>query len=180
MNASKLRPKKVLFIKLGQGGMYEQECIERDQTLKIGYRAVNQELCMKGDWDSVYRYFLEGEKSKSFVAASHTNQLRQFYEEGEETLWITFYANRMWWCFSRPEIHLLEDNRKIRPVIGNWSDKDINGMALNADTISGKLLKTQGFRGTICSVQEEIYALAKINGEQLKEVNEVENAMPAI
>ena len=43
--------------------------------------------------------------------------------------------------------------------------------------ISGKLLKTQGFRGTICSVPAEKYALAKINCEQMKEVVEVEQAM---
>jgi len=48
---------------------------------------------------------------------------------------------------------------------------------LLASSISGKLLKTQGFRGTICRVPEEKYALAKINGEQLKEVLEVESAM---
>jgi hypothetical protein len=83
----------------------------------------------------------------------------------------------MWWCFSKPEIQLLPDNRKIRPAIGSWSDKDVHGRVLNADSISGKLLKTQGFRGTICSVQEQAYALAKINGEQLKDVVDVENAM---
>jgi hypothetical protein len=48
---------------------------------------------------------------------------------------------------------------------------------LLAGNISGKLLKTQGFRGTICRVPEEKYTLAKINGEQLKEVVEVEQAM---
>jgi hypothetical protein len=42
--------------------------------------------------------------------------------------------------------------------------------------ISGGLSKTQGFRGTICSVEEAKYALAKINNEQPKEVVEVENA----
>jgi hypothetical protein len=86
MATIEIKPKKILFIKLGQRGMYEQECIETDQCLKLGYRSVKHEACMKGDWDLVYKYFIETENSKSFVATSHTNQIRQFYEEGEETL----------------------------------------------------------------------------------------------
>ena len=100
-----------------------------------------------------------------------------FYEENDQTLWITFYANKLWWCFSKPNITLNADKTKTRPVIGKWSDRDIKGKLLSADTISGKLLKTQGFRGTICSVPEEKYALAKINGEQMNEVVEVEFAL---
>src|SRR5690606_25055073 len=55
--------------------------------------------------------------------------------------------------------------------------KDINENVLLAGNISGKLLKTQGFRGTICSVPEKKYALSKINCEQMKEVVEVEQAL---
>jgi len=128
-------------------------------------------------WDKVHDYFTTEENSKTFVATSHSNQIRQFYEEDDKTLWITFYANKLWWCFSKTEITLLSDKTKTRPVIGRWSDKDINGNVLLSGNISGKLLKTQGYRGTICSVQEEKYALAKINCEQMKEVVEVEEAM---
>lgn len=168
---------KVLFIKLGQGGQYETDCIEKYNTLKLGYREVDHQLCIDQNWDKVHEYFTTEENSKTFVATSHTNQIRQFYEEGEETLWITFYANKLWWCFSKPEITFLADKTKTRPVIGKWSDKDINGNILLGGNISGKLLKTQGFRGTICSVPAEKYALAKINGEQMKEVFEVEEAL---
>lgn len=173
----KVKPKRILFIKLGRGGQYEQDCIEKEQTLRLGYREVNHELCLKGVWDEVHKYFTDSRGSKQFVATSHTNQIRQFYEEDEETLWITFYANKLWWCFSRPTISIQTDKTKTRPVIGKWSDKDVNGKILSADAISGKLLKTQGFRGTICTVPEEQYTLSKINGEQLEEVVAVENAM---
>jgi hypothetical protein len=75
----------------------------------------------------------------------------------------------------KPKITLLPDKTKTRPAIGRWSDKDnsSNAKLLTAGNISGKLLKTQGFRGTICTVPAEKYALAKINGEQLQEVDEV-------
>lgn len=174
---TKINADKVLFIKLGQGGEYETNCIEKENTLRLGYGEVEHQLCLDGQWGKVHNYFTTEENSKNFVATSHTNQIKQFYEQDERTLWITFYANKLWWCFSKPEITLLPDNTKIRPVIGKWSDKDINGNVLFAGNISGKLLKTQGFRGTICSVPEEKYALAKINCKQLKEVLDVENAL---
>ena len=174
---SKIKANRVLFIKLGQGGRFEKDCIEDSQTLRIGYRKVDHKLCLDGMWDKVHDYFTTEENSKTFVATSHSNQIRQFYEEDDKTLWITFYANKLWWCFSKTEITLLSDKTKTRPVIGRWSDKDINGNVLLSGNISGKLLKTQGYRGTICSVQEAKYALAKINCEQMKEVVEVEVAM---
>ncbi|MDG5801040.1 hypothetical protein QA597_11775 [Marinilabiliaceae bacterium ANBcel2] len=172
-----IKANKVLFIKLGHGGIFEKECIEESQTLRLGYREVDHELCINGSWQKVHDYFTTEENSRTFVATSHTNQIKQFYEEDDETLWITFFANKLWWCFSKPEITLHPDKTKTRPVIGRWSDKDLNDNILFAGNISGKLLKTQGFRGTICRVPEEKYTLAKINSEQMKEVVEVEQAM---
>lgn len=172
-----IKATKVLFIKLGSGGQFEKECIEETQTIRLDYSSVDHNICIKGEWQVVYDHFVKVEKTKPFVATSHSNQIRQFYEENEHTLWITFYANRLWWCFSKPEISLLSDKTKTRPVIGKWSDKDIKGKLLTADNISGKLLKTQGYRGTICSVPEEKYALAKINGEQMNDLVEVEHAL---
>ncbi len=174
---TKIEAKQVLFIKLGIGGKFEKECIEESHTLRLDYREVDHKLCIDQKWDKVHEYYKTQENSKTFVATSHTNQIKQFYEQDEKTLWITFYANKLWWCFSKPEITLHSDKTKTRPVIGKWSDKDINGNVLLGSNISGKLLKTQGFRGTICSVREEKYALAKINCEQMKEVVEVEQAM---
>lgn len=174
---TKIKPTKVLFIKLGSKGKFEKDCIEKEQTLRLGYREVNHENCISGNWKAVHNYFTQQKNTKPFVATSHSNQIKQFYEEDAKTLWITFYANKLWWCFSKPEITFLPDKTKTRPVIGKWSDKDINGKLLSAENISGKLLKTQGFRGTICTVPEEKYTLAKINGEELPEVVEVEIAM---
>ena len=173
----KIKATKILFIKLGQGGKYEKNCIENDNILRLDYREVDHQLCINMEWNKVHDYFTVQEKSKSFVATSHTTQIKQFYEENENTLWVTFYANKLWWCFCEPIVTLLSDNTKTRPVIGEWSDKDIDGNILLFENLSGKLLKTQGFRGTVCNVPEAKYALAKINNEQLKEVVEVEKAM---
>ena len=40
---TKIRPTKILFIKLGEGGKYEKDCIENDQNLRLGYRAVDHQ-----------------------------------------------------------------------------------------------------------------------------------------
>jgi len=174
---NKIKPQRVLFIKLGREGGFEKECIEEKNYLRLGYNEIDHDLCTNGDWDKVYQNFINDLRTKSFVASSHTNQIKQFYEEDENTLWITFYLNKLWWCFSKPEISILPDGTKTRPVSGKWSDKDFHGNVLINSNLSGKLLKTQGFRGTICRVPEEKYAISKINGEQLKEVVEVEKAM---
>jgi hypothetical protein len=174
---TKITPTKVLFIKLGEGGKFEKDCIEKNDTLQLDYRDVDHTLCIKGDWKSVHNYFTQIEKKKPSVATSHTNQIKQFYKETAQTLWITFYANKLWWCFSKPDITLNADNTKTRQVMGKWSDRDLKHNLLTADTISGRLLRTQGFRGTICLVPEEKYAIAKINGEQMDEVVEVERAL---
>jgi len=177
---NRIKADKVLFIKLGQGGEYETNCILNDQNLRLGYRDIDHNLCVNGKWDLVHKYFIEEENATQGVATSHTNQIKQFYENDNRTLWLTFFNNKLWWSFSNAEITLLSDKTKTRPVIGKWSDKDINGQLLLSGNLSGKLLKTQGFRGTICKVPEEKYALQKINNEQLKEVVEVEKAISAL
>lgn len=165
---------KVLFIKLGPSGTYEEDCIEKNNNIRLGYGEVEHQLCINKQWDKVSEYYTQKEKKTPSVATNHSNQIKKFYEEDENTLWITFYLNKLWWCFSKPEITLHQDNTKTRPVIGKWSDQDINQNVLHFGNLSGKLLKTKAFRGTICNVRENIYTLSKINGEKLKEVIEVQ------
>lgn len=174
---NEIKASKVLFIKLGRKGNWEEECIEKNQTLHLGYKEVNHLECLKRNWKSPHDYYLKVKKSKPATATNHTNQIRYFYESDETVLWITFYANKLWWCFSKPAIQQLPDKTKIRPVIGKWSNKDISGKELTTDNLSGKLLKTQGFRGTICEVPESEYVLSKINYRELSEVIEAKEAL---
>ncbi len=175
MKIEKISAENVLFIKLGRGGDFEEKCIE-EKTLKLGYSEVDHELCKKGDWKKVQKIFLEKKCSLS-VATNHMNQIKQFYTADEKTLWITFHANNLWWCFSKPEITICSDGTKTRPVIGEWYNKDINGKPLSFDRLSGKLLKTQGYRGTICKVEAKDYLINKINGTPSKKL---EGAMGSI
>lgn len=50
-SAKKINPGSALYIKLGRGGKYEQECIEVNHILWLGYREVPHQLCLGGEWE---------------------------------------------------------------------------------------------------------------------------------
>jgi len=160
-----LSPAKALYIKLGEGGKWERECLEEAQTLRLDYRNVPHDLCLDGNWDGVIGH-LVSEGSKHGAAKRHQVQIRAFYEAPQDVLWITFFANKLWWCFSKPEITRLSDRTTTRPVIDQWSSVDIAGQTLDFARLSGKLTKTQGFQGTICEIHgsEFRYLIDKVNG----------------
>lgn len=151
-----------LFIKLGEGGRWAAECL-REGTLRFGYREIQHKVCAAHDWAEVGRQTLQFSKDRG-AATRHTNQIRQFYETPDTTLWITFHSDRLWWCFSTENVRSRQGNEKERDVIGCWRDTDINGVHLIKSRLSGKLLTVQGFQGTICSVSDLDYLLHKING----------------
>jgi hypothetical protein len=153
---------KALFIKLGEGGMWEAECL-RNGTLRFGYQEVPHTICTSGNWLEVEILVRKFSKD-SGSAKRHVNQIRQFYETDEKALWITFHSDRLWWCFSSPDVLILPGEEKVRRALGGWSDSDVNGEPLLKGRLSGKLLAVQGFQGTICTVSELEYLLHKING----------------
>jgi hypothetical protein len=158
----KIKASKALFIKLGEGGRWESECLASG-TLRFGYVEVPHETCVSGDWDEVRRFATEFSRNKG-VATFHATQVRHFYEADETVLWITFHSDRLWWCFSGREVVRLPNNEKERKAVGGWSDSDVNGEPLLKGKLSGRLLAVQGYQGTICTVSELDYLLHKING----------------
>lgn len=172
----KINAPKVLFIKLGEGGKFENECINGGY-LKIDFREIDHDICIAEKWDKVKNYY-QKEGRRLSVISSFINQIKRFYFEPETTLWITFYKNKMWWCFANKEVKLLSDKTKIRRTINGWSDKDVAGKKLSFELLSGRLLRVQGWRGTICEVREEKdYCLSKINNEVSLEIKKTEESL---
>lgn len=165
---------KIFFIKLGEKGSWEQNCIA-DGTLRLGYHDLNHQACLDKNKELIRQTY--SADYNNGAATRHIDQVMNFYHEPASTLWITFYSDRLWWCFSEPQIQQLSDKSKIRPVINQWSDKDTNGNILFKGKLSGKLLSVQGFQGTICDVKEKSYLLHKINGTYEPHV---ENAISAV
>jgi hypothetical protein len=171
MTQMQIKPKLAYYIKLGRGGDWERECLEESHILRLGYNEISHELCRQGKWDEVQK-IVEGMRNDKGAATRDTNQIRAFYEADETVLWVTFWGDRLYWCFSEPEITLLSDNTKTRPSVRQWSSTDIQGIPLQKTQLSGSLLRMQGFRGTICKVKELKYLVRKINGVVQPEVEE--------
>lgn len=170
----KIEAETALFIKLGDKGRWEKECIVKGY-LQLGYHALDHDACLRSDSDKVREAFAKDYDQGA--ATRHIDQVLKFYHEPKTTLWITFYSDRLWWCFSDKCIQKLEDGSKTRPAIAGWSDKDLHGNPLHKSRLSGKLLSVQGFQGTICSVKEKEYLLHKINGTSEPHVQLAENAV---
>jgi len=158
-----IHPKSALYIKLGEGGKWERECIQENQTLRLGYEQVDHSPCCQGKWDEVAAQLSSKTANYTGAATRHAKQVRLFYESQEDVLWVTFFGDRLWWCFSRPEVTLLPDKSKVRPVMGSWNCCDAEGEPLEVSRLSGKLVAMQRFQGTICVVKELDYVLRKIN-----------------
>jgi hypothetical protein len=160
-----VRASRALYVKLGEGGNWAERCIERDNTVQLGFNDVGHSLCARGAWERVRARAAEVYGAK--LATRVANQLREFYTAPEDVLWITFHRGALWWCFSRSEVRRLEGGYRERPVIGRWRNVDIRNDPLVLTRLSGKLTMKQGFRGTLCSVGEQFdYLVRKINTEE--------------
>jgi len=157
------------FIKLGRGGEWAAEAI-RDGVLRFGYRELSHELCIAGDWVSAREVWRAHRNSSSAVLTSDMNQVCTFYTAPETSVFITFHAGRLYWCRPHGPAELLPDRTKIRGTVDGWHGQTVGGDDLFFERLSGRLLKVQGFRGTICRVDAEDYLLRKLGDEVTPQV----------
>ncbi len=169
-------PKRIRFIKLGEGGEWEQSCIQ-ENTIRLGYDSPHHQDSLTGNWDEVRKYWLGVRAGNEGAATRDINQIRDFYELDESDVWITFYKKKLYWCRADRDVIELDDGSRIRNVIGNWLATDIHGQPLRIENIDGRVTKVQGFRGTICSIDLQDYLIRKINAQT---IDEVENAKASL
>jgi hypothetical protein len=172
MPPPRIKASQVRFIKLGQKGGWEQDCIEGPvPCIRIGFRSKQHQECLAGNWEAVFHYWsTTGGKTKG-KATEFTNQVKTFYTADERTLWITFYKRKLYWCFTSREVEEWPDGTRVRRSLAPWSCRDVKDEELHVDNLSGALTKVQGFRGTICAVEEQAdYLLKRLNGDLLPEV----------
>ena len=87
----------VRYIKLGEGGSWEKECLEK-KIVRYGFGSANAErfpLCMNGQWKKLKRSFLAEGKNEG-TATRFTNETRLFFEDDGSTLWITFVGESLY------------------------------------------------------------------------------------
>jgi hypothetical protein len=151
------------YVKLGAGGEWADDCIARG-ILRFGWRIVPLSDIQAGDWDRI-RERIAGEHSHKPTVTADRNRLHDIVSAGSDDIWITFHDSRLWWGrLGRGGVR--EDRiSKYRKIASGWRDVDTRGRRLLLHEIPGSLSKTQGFRGTVCSVKERDTLQRLINGE---------------
>ena len=174
-----VNPTQVRYIKLGAGGTWARESIERG-IARFDFESASAErfpLCRDGRWDELYASFLGEQKTKG-ASRNFTNQTQQFFEDDGSTLWITFHGDSLYWGkFGEARAERHEDGDGVwRAILGGWRSTDINGIPLLTKGLPGKLTKLASFRGTSCAVDAADYIISRINCQQR---DEIKNALAA-
>src|SRR5437867_7216866 len=112
----------VLYIKLGPGGEWAPECIDKG-IIKFGYNEVSHSDCSSGRWDRVENQ-LENIRSDKGTIKRDLNQIMAFYKSDKNMIWVTFHGDMLWWCKSEPKIMELPEGFKVRETIGSWKCTD--------------------------------------------------------
>lgn len=173
LSRTTISPTRVRYIKLGGGGSWEKECLEKG-TIRIGFGSAQSqrfELCQSGRWHDLPASFIAEGKDKA-TATRSTNELRFFFEDDGSMLWITFMGERLCWGmvdYAKPAPHA--DAKGVwRSIRDGWRWTDLLGEHLTKDRLSGALTKLAAYRGTSCDVDVSDYVIRRVNGEKTPEV----------
>jgi hypothetical protein len=83
----KINPVAVRYIKLGEGGRWEQECVG-EGIIRFGFwtgQASLFKLCLSGSWEEVREYHLDAKRTKGNSTRA-TNETKVFFEDPGNTL----------------------------------------------------------------------------------------------
>lgn len=168
MTISHLDPAQVRYIKLGPGGEWATQAIA-DGIVPFGYREIPHEPCLTGDWTAA-RGMLEAAGRSPTGASQGIREIRDFYELGADTLWVTFAHGHLWWCLADQEVVPLSDEGPLRPARlrrtrDGWRRDSLKGEALSVHSLSSALTRVASYRMTICRIDQVDYLLRRIRGE---------------
>jgi hypothetical protein len=178
-----IHPQRVRYIKLGEGGGWEKECVENN-IIRFGFGSASDErfpLCSDGRWNELMQSFIAEGKGKG-TATRFTNEVKLFFEDDGTTLWITFVGERLYWgLLTKDPPARLADGRSVsRTVDDGWQCTDSLGERLTKDKLSGALTKLAAYRGTTCDVDVADYVVRRINGEKTPQVERAVAAMEGL
>lgn len=162
-----IQPKAAFFIRLGRELRWEEDCIENN-TIRLGYVSPLHQESLDGDWDALLEFWMKSRvkteaSSRKSVASNDVRQIKEFYTQGSDTLWITFHGDLLYWGFAGEDIEELNDKTRVRQLIQGWSCKDLKGALLNVDRLPEVLTRVRKYRGTICEVKALKELLRLIN-----------------
>lgn len=155
------------YIKLGPNNAWAQSSFDNG-WIAFGHAGIPHDKAVAGDWDAVRASW--GDALSSNKKSDFLREVKEFYTQGSDCLWITFAHGQMYWAFAEPDVSLIENASddigcRYRQVIGQWRSSDRFGKPLMLNDISTKLTKTSAYRQTLCGVAAADYAVRLINGE---------------
>lgn len=162
-------PSGVRYIKLGKGGCWASEAIA-DGIVPFGFRQIAHEPCCQGDWQEAARQLNAAGRSPSGVTQG-LRELREFYEQDDRCLWITFANGHLWWAFADAEVVAIANPQehgpcRYRRTLNGWHRASLTGEPLAIRSLSSSLTRVAGYRMTICAVEREDYLLRRIRGQE--------------
>lgn len=159
----RLEPSAVRYIKLGAGGRWFEDCIANGLLRFV--EPIPHDVTARADWAAVEALYLAQGKSQPGHALG---ELRTFYEQGPDCLWITFAGGRLWWTFAEAEVQEAENGERTRRALGGWSSQDVRGAPLMLTGLSSRLTKTAGYPRTICGLEPDVeaYLLRRLNCDE--------------
>jgi hypothetical protein len=168
-----IHPSAVRYIKLGGGGSWEKECIEKG-IIRIGFGSGGEKrntLYRAARWSDLSEAYIAEGKTRG-TATRFTHELRLFAEDPGSTLWITFVGEQLCWGQLEPGPAQRHPDAEgvFRVVAGGWRQTDRAGERLTKDRLSGALNKLAAYRGTSCKVDVADYVVRRINGDKTPEV----------
>jgi hypothetical protein len=182
MQPAAICPTRVRYIKLGEGGSWEEECL-KNSNIRIGFgsgRPKRFRLCRDRRWNKLAQDFIARGRGKGATTRS-ANELRLFFQDRGRTLWITFVRQCLYWGRVEPGLPKRHgDGRSVyRAIAGGWRSTDLKKEQLTIDRLSGALTKLTAYRGTSCNLDLEVtkYVIRRINGQKTRQV---ERALEAL
>jgi hypothetical protein len=161
---------KVRYIKLGRGGGWERECVDRG-IVRFGTGSADPDryrLATGGRWDDRRKTFVKAGDSPG-TATRFTNETREFFTDDGSTLWITFVEQWLYWAFLNPSAPVPHEDGHgtYRAVVGRWARMDLQGRDLTVQRLAGSLTKSASYRGTSFQLSSDPanYVIGRINGE---------------
>lgn len=180
---------QVRYIKLGAGSAGKDKACIEGGVAYIGFGTSDERAyaaACHGDWESFRGLHLErdtegSDQARKQRATSATNQVKAFFEANDRTLWVTFYAGKLYHGSLRND-----DRPKIdvgwggctRLLVRGWSDIDACGVPLRIENLSGNLTKVRGFQGTSCALGDDQvdYLLRRLSGKVPEYITQIDEA----
>jgi hypothetical protein len=179
------KPEDVRFIKLGRKSMWWP--IARDtNTVRLGFRQFDFKSCLSGDWERARTLFAKTtSRSRPSDVTRAVNQVREFFELPETTLWITIEDGDVWWCFAESGVRNIyngddtaeeKHGARTREAIDRWRNTDVQGKRLRLDGMTTKITKVASFQETICRPHGATDLLRRIRCEESKQYSRAARA----